>query len=222
MPAPKTENYETFFARVRPILSPDDLLDLDMAYNLAKYAHRWQFRKEVNRATGKPVRYFEHLRGVALILMDEVRCMDPQMLEAALLHDSLEDTRGVTAEKIERYLGADVVQIVKLLSKVPKEGYLERLMAFADWKTLMIKASDRLHNLRSLDQSDETFQRKQIEETRTKYCAVLDRLVELAPASHKAGATYLRREIKKIVRIYEKKLFQPSQKAAAAKRRRPR
>ena len=85
MATPKKENYETFFARVRPILSPDDLLDLDMAYNLAKFAHRWQFRKEPDPATGKRVRYFEHLRGVALILMDEVRCMEPQMIMAAQL-----------------------------------------------------------------------------------------------------------------------------------------
>ena len=155
------------------------------------------------------------------MLLDEVHCMDLHMLQAALLHDSLEDTRKITAAKIERRLGKEVVRIVKLLSKVPKEGYIERLMTFADWKTLMVKACDRLHNLRTLDQADEAFQKKQIEETRTKYYQVLDRMVTSVPPEWSKGALYLRREIKKIVRSYDKSLSSTPAKAAA-KSRRPR
>jgi (p)ppGpp synthase/HD superfamily hydrolase len=213
------ENYETFFARVRPALSPDDLLDLDLAYTLAKHAHRWQCRKEIDAVTGKPVRYFEHLRAVALILIDEVGCLDPAMIMAALLHDSREDTR-LTPEMIERKLSRDVAVMVKMLSKVPKEGYMERLMTYADWRTLMVKACDRLHNLRTLSQADEAFQRKQVTETADKYYALLDRMVDLAPPEHKTGAKYLRREIKKTVRGFEKTLNGQVSKAAAARRRR--
>lgn len=86
----------------------------------------------------KPVRYFEHVRRVALILMDEAKCMKNEMIIAALLHDSLEDTEDLTPELLECTFGSDVVSIVKKLSKVPKDGYIERLEMCTDWRPLTI------------------------------------------------------------------------------------
>ncbi len=200
----RQENFQSFYARLKPVYSTADLFDCDLAYIISKYACKNQVRMEKD-ASGRPVRSFEHPRRVALILIDEVRCIDPAMVKASLLHDVLEDSRIFTAEKLERYFGAEVATIVKLVSKVPKDGYVERLLAYADWRTLMVKACDRLDNLRSLDCTPLAFQKKQIEETRTKYFAVLDRLLRLVNEDHAAGAQYLVREIKKIVRSYEKK-----------------
>lgn len=189
-----TENKERFFARLRPILAPSVLLQVELAYLLAKYFHRAQVRKEAD-AAGTPVRYFEHPRHTALILIDEVRCVEADIICAALFHDTLEDTE-FTPEMMEHFFGPEVTRIVTMVTKEPKEGYVERLLAYGDWKCLMVKAADRLHNLRSLHAADVTFQRKQLAETAEKYYALLDRLVEIVPADYRRGAIYLRDEIR--------------------------
>ena len=43
-----------------------------------------------------------------------------------------------------------MARIVQTVSKVPREGYVERLAACSDWRTLAVKVADRLDNLRSL------------------------------------------------------------------------
>ena len=217
--APK-ENYETFFNRIEPIWAPNDVLEMVLTYALAKHAHRWQTRKgEVDPSTGKPLRYFEHLRRVDIVLMDEVGCRDPIVIKGGMLHDGPEDTRLITPQLVEKLLGAEVASTVKLCSKLPKENFLERLMQFGTWRVLLIKGADRLDNLRTLG-PDEAFQRKQIEETRSKYYPILDRMVELAPKEHKKGAKYLRSEIKKIVNRYERTFAKAAGQASPASRRR--
>lgn len=146
---------------------------------LAKFGHRAQVRNEI--VDGEHVRYFEHLRRVALILIDEVKITEPVMVKAALLHDSFEDTRDLTPGFLEHCFGTDLVDIVKVLSKTPKEGYLERFIACNDWRPYAIKACDRLDNLRSMKQSTEEFQVKQVKETYHKYFPLLDKMIEIAP-----------------------------------------
>jgi (p)ppGpp synthase/HD superfamily hydrolase len=196
------ENKETFQARIKPYLPPSQQLDVKLAYCLAKFGHRAQTRKELTE--GKPTRYFEHVRRVAIILMDEVKMVDRDMVIAALLHDSLEDTHDLSAELLEHCFGAEVITLVKLLSKVPKEGYIERLNHCQDWKVLLIKACDRLDNLRSLMVPGTTleFQKKQIKETKECYFPIFDRLMQLAPLTHYPNITIVRDEIKRLVERY--------------------
>lgn len=175
-----TENRTTFFSRLEPFHSPAKLLDIQLAYTLAKFSHRAQVRKELN-AEGHPVRYFEHVRRVALVLMDEAKVMTPIMVIAALLHDGPEDTRDLNPAMIEHCFGEDVVSIVKTLSKTPKEGYLDRFYVSNDWRPYLIKACDRLDNLRSLPAAPIEFRRKQIKETKEKYFPLFERMVELTP-----------------------------------------
>lgn len=191
------ENKEAFFNRLKPYFAPSVLNNIRVAYMLAKFGHRAQVRKSKD-SEGRPVRYFEHLRGVALILIDEVAIIDAQMIITALLHDSLEDTQDLTPEIIEHLFGVGVITMVKGLSKVPKDGYHERLMLSTDWRMLCIKGCDRLYNNRTLEQTSLTFREKQIAETRTHYYALFDRLVELAPTSYKLRTTWLRDEIKRV------------------------
>ena len=75
--------------------------------------------------------------------MDDMKIMDRDMIIAALLHDSLEDTEDLTAELLEHSFGPQVAAMVTLLSKIPKEGYHERLKNCNHWKTLAIKMCDR-------------------------------------------------------------------------------
>ena len=191
------ENRESFFARLEPFFVPSVLLDVQLAYTLAKFGHRSQVRKEADD-DGTPVRYFEHVRRVAIILIDEARIVRPELVIGALLHDGIEDTRDLTPAMIEHCFGADVAGIVKTLSKAPKEGYLERFYMSDDWRPYLIKACDRLDNLRSLSQSPPAFQAKQVAETRDKYYDLFDRLVTLVPTSDKPRAQHLRDEIRKV------------------------
>ena len=190
------ENRASFFNRLRPVTPPDRLLDVELAYTMAKFAHRAQTRSEADEY-GKPLRYFEHPRRTALILMDEMGILDIEMIIAALLHDGLEDTRDLTAEMIEHTWGPEVARMVVLLSKRPKEGYEERLLSCDDWKVLALKGCDRLDNLRAMKagQVSREFRARKKAETRELYFPVFEQLLALAPAEYGTGITRMVKEI---------------------------
>lgn len=196
------ENKHTFQARIQPYFSPSDQLDVKTAYCLGKFGHRAQTRKEL--VDGKPSRYFEHVRRVAIILMDEMKIMDKDMIITALLHDSIEDCEDLTPELLEHNFGTDVVTMIKLLSKVPKEGYIERLSICSNWKVLAIKACDRLDNLRSLmvPGTSIEFQKKQIKETKEKYFPIFDKLTQICPPQYRNNIIEIRDEIRRLVERY--------------------
>lgn len=193
------ENKETFQARIEPFLSPSERLDIKLAYTLAKFGHRAQLRKEL--IDGKPIRYFEHVRRVAIILMDDMKIMDRDMIIAALLHDSLEDTQDLTAELLEHSFGTNVAAMVTRLSKIPKEGYHERLKQCQHWQTLALKMCDRLDNLRSLMVPGVTldFQKRQIQETKEHYFPIFDHLIQMCPPGYRATLISVKDEIRDIV-----------------------
>ncbi len=192
------ENKESFRARLRPHFSPSEQINIQLAYCLAKFGHRAQVRKEL--VDGKPVRYFEHVRRAALVLMDEAKIMDKDMIIACLLHDAIEDTDDLTPEMIEHTFGRNVVTMVKLLSKDPKEGYLERLFSCNDWKVLFLKGCDKLDNQRSLmiPGTSIEFQKKQVKETKEKFYALFDHLLTIVPEKYKSNAWALRDEIRRV------------------------
>lgn len=79
------ENRESFMLRLGDKFSAKEIANIMFAYDLAKAAHRSQLRKNNNR-------YFEHIRKVAIILLDELKYWQVDSLIAMLLHDTLEDT----------------------------------------------------------------------------------------------------------------------------------
>lgn len=196
------ENKESFHARLVPYFSPSDQLDIKLAYSLAKFGHRAQIRKELTN--GKPTRYFEHVRRVSIILMDHMSIFDRDMIITALLHDSIEDTDDLTPELLEHCFGSDVVSMIKILSKVPKEGYIERLSNCHNWKVFAIKACDRLDNLRSLMTPGTTleFQKRQIKETQEKYFPLFDNMINICPLSYKENLSKIRDEIRRLTERY--------------------
>lgn len=197
------ENKESFQARIRPYFSPTDQLDIKLAYVLAKFGHRAQVRKE--EVDGKPLRYFEHVRRAAIILMDEMKIMDKNMIISTLLHDAIEDTQDLTPELLEHSFGNEVATMVQLLSKAPKEGYHERLYNCKNWRVLAIKDCDRLDNLRSLmtDGVSEEFQIRQLKETRNRYFNLFDDMQKLCPDMYLLNVSVVRNEIRTIVERYE-------------------
>ncbi len=193
------ENKHTFHARMAPYFAPSDQLDIKLAYCLAKFGHRAQVRNEL--VEGKPTRYFEHVRRTALILMDEMKIIDRDMIIAALLHDSIEDCQDLTPELLEHAFGNEVVSMVRILSKVPKEGYLDRLDQCKNWKVLSIKLCDRLDNIRSLMVPGNSleFQKKQVKETKEKYFAIFDDLLQLCPGAYRDNIAVVRDEIRRLI-----------------------
>lgn len=190
------ENRESFFGCLEPFLAPSVLLDVQAAYTMAKYGHRAQVRKELDDH-GEPVRYFEHVRRVAIILIDEVKIVKPEMIVSCLLHDIVEDAPNLPPALIEHVFGTDVVVIVKTLSKAPKEGYIERFNMCTDWRPYVIKACDRLDNLRSLEAGTLEFRTRQVAETQEKYYPLFDRMLELVPTEHRRHAQSIRDAVTK-------------------------
>lgn len=179
-----TENRETFFARLDPFFAPSVLLDVQLAYTLAKFGHRSQVRKELNDI-GDPIRYFEHVRRTALIMVDEARIIRPELVISGLLHDVVEDAPNLPPPMLEKCFGHDVVCIVKTVSKVPKLGYLERFNMSTDWRPFFVKACDRLDNLRSMSAPTVTreFRQKQVKETQEHYLPLFKRGISLTPVA---------------------------------------
>lgn len=183
------ETYETFMQRCEVFLPHADCVLVSIVYKLAKFSHRHDVRRDERDANGEPTRYFEHLRRVALILMD-VGIVDRTTLLVSLLHDSVEDTR-LHAEEIALVCGEDVSRRVLLASKTPKDGFRDRLVRFGDWKVLAVKIADRIDNLRSLGNSTAEFREKQCKETATMYLPLADLAIQRAPDEYKENVREL-------------------------------
>ena len=123
-------------------------LDLiESAYYLAKEAHGKQFRN-----SGLP--YILHPLAVSLIVVKEMRQRDAAVICAALLHDVVEDTE-YTIEDIRERFGDDVAFLVGAVTK-PNKKQVDNFQHIlgsvkGDIRVLVLKLSDRLHNMRTLE-----------------------------------------------------------------------
>lgn len=197
-----SENRETFFNRITPFSAPSDIRLIEIAYMMAKFGHRSQFRKEKNE-DGQNIRYFEHLRRTAIILMDELKIRKPELIATALVHDAVEDTKDVTIEIIEHVLGKQIATNVKLLSKAPAKGYYERLFDFGYLDVWIIKGCDNLDNLRSLKSGSIEFQKKQLATTRKYVYPLLTKLMmESKNTPYEKAGIFLHKEINEIVETF--------------------
>lgn len=184
------ETKETFFDRFRYLYSPHELMILDLAYSLSKYAHRHDVRSSERDLCGNPVRYFEHPRAVALILFDEMGVCDLDVMCAALLHDVPEDTDTLSFEQIEYLFGQTVARALIFLTKnsANKAGYYDRLQKFGTREAILVKIADRVHNLRTLG-NDLNFIQKQRVDTQRNFPKIVERLWEVATfTSSQVGA----------------------------------
>lgn len=130
-----------------------DIKLIGRAYDVAEEMHRGQLRK-----SGEP--YLIHPMAVAEILAD--LGMDEETIVAGLLHDVVEDTE-YTEEDLIADFGEDIALLVdgvtklaslKFESKEERQAENLRKMFLAmskDIRVLIIKLSDRLHNLRTIN-----------------------------------------------------------------------
>ena len=168
----------TLFQELSGYLKPDDLAQLEAAYEFSEQAHDGQFR-----VSGEP--YISHPLAVANILGK--LHLDSQALTAALLHDVMEDTK-VTKTDIAKRFGKPVAELVDGVSKLDRiefqthedaqaENFRKMLLAMArDVRVMLIKLADRLHNMRTLDGLPAEKRRRIARETMEIYAPIANRL----------------------------------------------
>ncbi len=130
-------------------MNPDLVLILDAAA-FAADKHRRQRRKD---AEATP--YINHPLALATILAREGGVADAEVIAAALLHDTVEDTETTPAEIAARF-GAGVAEIVaevtddKALPKQERKARQVTHAAQASPGAKLVKLADKIANLRDL------------------------------------------------------------------------
>ena len=165
------------FDALAPRITPEDMERVRKAYLLAKEAHAPQKRK-----SGEP--YILHPIAVALIVAKELQ-LDANTVITAFLHDVVEDT-PYTVEDIRQRFGNDVAGLVNVVTKQKKETYqttkqvdnYQQILASMhyDIRAVMVKISDRLHNMRTLQSMRPDKQMKIAGETDYFYAPLANRL----------------------------------------------
>jgi len=156
------------------------------AYDFAEKVHDGQLR-----ASGDP--YFTHVFETAKNLARFG--MTGETIAAGLLHDTIEDT-GVSEATIEKEFGKEILFLVNGVTKLGKlkyrgrERHVESLRKFfiavaQDFRVLMIKLSDRLHNLHTLEHIPEEKQKR----------VALEALEVYAPLAYRLGIGKLKGEL---------------------------
>ncbi|TCV92139.1 guanosine-3',5'-bis(diphosphate) 3'-pyrophosphohydrolase [Luteibacter rhizovicinus] len=164
--------------RVGGYLPHAQVMRIRRAYIVGAEAHAGQTRK-----SGEP--YITHPVAVAHILAE--LGLDAETIIAAILHDTLEDTKLGRAE-LESEFGVAVAELVDGVTKLDKmrfssrqeadaESFRKMLLAMArDLRVILIKLSDRLHNMRTLGAKDAESRRRIARETLEIYAPIAQRL----------------------------------------------
>ncbi|MBB4805218.1 GTP pyrophosphokinase [Chryseobacterium defluvii] len=157
------------------------------AFDIALDAHKDQRRK-----TGEP--YIYHPIAVAKIVATEIG-LGATSIACALLHDVIEDS-DYTYEDLKKIFGAKIANIVNGLTKisimnhqnisVQSENYRKLLLTLSeDFRVILIKIADRLHNMRTLESMAPDKQKKIASETVYIY----------APLAHRLGLYNIKSEL---------------------------
>ncbi len=186
--------WQELWSKVARYLSWSELKSLGEALVYAAVAHGDQMR-----ASGEP--YIIHPIYVTSILADMK--MDLPTLQAALLHDVLEDTE-VSAEDLEKRFGKSVITLVDGVTKLGKlafksfEDYQAEnlrkmfLVMAKDIRVVLIKLADRTHNMRSLGALRRDKQQRIAKETLEIY----------APLAHRLGIYQVKRTLEDLAFKY--------------------
>lgn len=134
--------------------SVDDLSSVLITYtkcvNFAAVKHRNQRRLDSDKTP-----YINHPIGVAQILTAEGGVTDFQVIQAAILHDTVEDT-DTSFDEVEREFGYTVRRLVeevtddKALPKAERKRLQIEHAAGASPQAKLVKLADKIYNLRDL------------------------------------------------------------------------
>ncbi len=175
---PLTEEARALLFRTASYMNADDLAQLEKACAYAFHAHDGQTRK-----SGEP--YITHPIAVTTELAKWR--MDIQTLCAGLMHDVLEDT-GTTKVELAAEFGDTIADMVDGLSKLEKleyddkaehqaESFRKLILAMTkDVRVIIVKLSDRLHNMRTLGSMRAEKRRRIAQETLEIYAPIANRI----------------------------------------------
>jgi GTP pyrophosphokinase len=179
--------YRALLKSLKSRLKPGDKQLLRTAFQMAADAH-----KTMRRKSGEP--YILHPIAVARICAEEIG-LGVRSSICALLHDTVEDT-DITLEDVKREFGEEISKIVDGLTKIANvidvnasqqaENFKKILLTLTDDpRVILIKLSDRLHNMRTLDSMKREKQLKISSETVFIY----------APLAHRMGLYNIKTEM---------------------------
>jgi GTP diphosphokinase / guanosine-3',5'-bis(diphosphate) 3'-diphosphatase len=167
--------------------TPVDLDLITRAFRYAAAAHEGQ-----QRQSGEP--FIMHPAGVAKICA-QLR-LDEQTLAAALLHDVVEDT-DADLDDVRAEFGDEIARLVDGVTKLTRvqfqsreqaeaENYRKMVVAMSeDVRVILVKLTDRLHNLRTIEYLGK---QKQIQKAK-------EALEVYAPLAHRLGIHALKWEL---------------------------
>jgi GTP diphosphokinase / guanosine-3',5'-bis(diphosphate) 3'-diphosphatase len=124
-----------------------------IAAEFAARKHRNQRRKDVEATP-----YINHPLALARLLWTEGRVRDPVVLAAALLHDTIEDTKTTKAEltrRFGRHVAAIVVEVTdnKRLAKTRRKELQVEHAPHLSSSAKLVKLADKTCNLRDVAKS---------------------------------------------------------------------
>jgi guanosine-3',5'-bis(diphosphate) 3'-pyrophosphohydrolase len=181
------KEFDALLERIRSYNPQADLELVKKAFEFARKAH-----EKHKRLSGDP--YIVHPVCVAAILADLEQ--DPQIISAALLHDVVEDAE-VSRDELAQMFGEDVAKMVEGVTKLSQLTFISREVRQAenfrkmfvamgeDFRIIVIKLADRLHNMRTLEFLPPPKQKETALETREIF----------APLAHRLGMWRLKWEL---------------------------
>src|SRR6056297_288721 len=182
------------------MIDADDLVSLVRNYNpktneaLIRGAYDYARRMHEGQARHSGEPYFTHPVSVAAILTEQR--LDDATIMTALLHDTIEDTKGTYSE-IAAEFGPDVAELVDGVTKLTNlelssretkqaENFRKLFMAMSeDLRVILVKLADRLHNMRTIKWQRPEKQKQKSRETMDIY----------APLAGRMGMQWMRDEL---------------------------
>ena len=173
------EQFEKLENTVREYNPGADFKRIRESYEFAKQHHGEQRRKSGEL-------YITHPLAVAQIVAEELH-LDSESIEAALLHDVIEDT-DATYDDVAKLTSPTVADLVEGVSKLTRIQYATKedeqmenlrkmLIAMSkDSRVILIKISDRLHNMRTMEYQTPAKQKQKSLETMEIYAPIAHRL----------------------------------------------
>ena len=173
------EQFEKLENTVREYNPGADFKRIRESYEFAKQHHGEQRRKSGEL-------YITHPLAVAQIVAEELH-LDSESIEAALLHDVIEDT-DATYDDVAKLTSPTVADLVEGVSKLTRIQYATKedeqmenlrkmLIAMSkDIRVILIKISDRLHNMRTMEYQTPAKQKQKSLETIEIYAPIAHRL----------------------------------------------
>lgn len=194
-------NRELFLKTLEPYISKEGIDNIEDAYQFAKYGHGHR-----NQEREGGVRYFEHPRAVAEIIINELGIKnDWKVVALALLHDVVEDTWLLNYRVVKKCFGEDFAHWLRWLTREENhsdeewDAYIKGIKSCGEWRVILVKLCDRLHNLRTCQCLALCRRRKYVAETEMYFFGLSEKLRLCIPAEFTEVPEKLERALRREV-----------------------